>query len=469
MPIDMETRYAQRLNRYVTTLRNGRADAVPIRPFVAEFAAKYAGYDCQQVTHDYDLAFRAARKCAADFDWDAVVGNMVYVWTGLTQAIGTKYYATPGIEIPAHTGFQYREPAEHEAFMREDEYEALTDDPTGFLLNVWLPRISNDVVAPGRPNTMRNNLSFLKGGMAMLRYFFDFGRQAALLRSECGMPGAIAGILKAPFDILADKFRGYVGVSMDLMEDAGRVKAACEALAPHLCHVALGGADPECQLPVAIWMHRGCVPFVSREQFETIYWPTLKPIVLELWRQGHQVLFYAEGKWQPHLERFNELPAGSIVYHCDRDDVFEVKRVLGKKFCISGGLSNVKLALGTPSEVRDECRRIVDGVAGDGGYVFDASAIIQNDAQIENVKAMTEAVREFGRFSSASAPPPAGPAPAAAPAWRATQRAPGACIPWAEKRAELPRIQGDAELVRRIWEDVDGLAYTYAWHCLVSF
>jgi hypothetical protein len=466
---EMEARYTQRLNRYVTTLRNGRADRVPLRPFVAEFAAKYAGYNCQQVTHDYQMAFAAARKCAADFDWDAVVGNMVYVWTGLTQAIGLKYYATPGIEIPAQTGFQYREPREQNAFMCEDEYDALTADPTGFLLNTWLPRVSHDVVAPGETNTMRNNLSFLKGGMAMLSYFMDFGKQAGLLRTECGMPGAIAGILKAPFDILADKLRGYVGLSMDVLEQPDKVKAACEALAPHLCHIALGGADPEKKLPISIWMHRGCVPFISMKHFEEIYWPTLKPIILEIFRQGHQVLFYAEGKWEPHLERFNELPAGSIIYHCDRDDLAEVKRVLGKKFCISGGLSNVKLAMSTPDEVRDECKRIIDLMAPDGGYVFDASAIVQNDALVENVRAMTEAVREFGKYPSASEPPKAEPAPKEAPAWCETARAPGSCIPWSEKLKELPPIQGDTELVKRIWENVDALAHLYAWHCLVSF
>jgi hypothetical protein len=42
-------------------MRHGKPDMVPIRPFVAEFAAKYAGYTCQQVTHDFELAFAAAR------------------------------------------------------------------------------------------------------------------------------------------------------------------------------------------------------------------------------------------------------------------------------------------------------------------------------------------------------------------------------------------------------------------------
>lgn len=110
MPQNTEQLYTDRLKRYVTAMRNGKPDRIPIRPFVAEFAARYAGYTCQEVTHDYEKAFAAARKCAADFDWDAVVGNMVYVWTGLTQAIGLKYYAVPGIDVPADTGFQYREP-----------------------------------------------------------------------------------------------------------------------------------------------------------------------------------------------------------------------------------------------------------------------------------------------------------------------------------------------------------------------
>ena len=71
-----------------------------IGPFVAEFTAKYAGFTNQEVTHDFNKAFIAARRCAADFDWDAVVANMVYVWTGLTQAIGLRYYGIPGIDLP---------------------------------------------------------------------------------------------------------------------------------------------------------------------------------------------------------------------------------------------------------------------------------------------------------------------------------------------------------------------------------
>lgn len=398
MAKDMEQLYTERMKRYVTAMRNEKPDMIPIRPFVAEFTAKYAGYTCQEVTHDFEKAFAAARKCAADFDWDAVVGNMVYVWTGLTEAIGLKYYGVPGIQVPPDTGFQYLEPPEEKAFMKPDEYDQLIEDPTGFLFNVWLPRVSADVAAMGEPASYRNNLSFLKGGMAMLNYFNAFGKQNELLRTESGTVSAISGILKAPFDILADKLRGYLGLVTDVMERPDKVLAACEALMPHLVHVALSGADPDKNVPIGLWMHRGCVPFFSQKHFDRFYWPTFKPIIEEIWANGHQVLFYAEGDWNAHLNSFAELPDKSIVYHVDKADIFEVHRAIGHKFCISGGIPNFLLSYGTPKEVRECCKKVIDGVAGDGGYIMDASAIVQNHAKVENIKAMTEFTREYGVY-----------------------------------------------------------------------
>ncbi len=51
--------------------------------------------------------------------------------------------------------------------MLADEYDALIADPCGFPYDVWLPRISTEIVGPGRPNTRRNNLALAKGAMAM--------------------------------------------------------------------------------------------------------------------------------------------------------------------------------------------------------------------------------------------------------------------------------------------------------------
>jgi uroporphyrinogen-III decarboxylase len=475
--MNLEQRYAERLNRYVTAMRNEKPDRIPIRPFVAEFTAKYAGYTCQEVCHDYNKAFEAAVQCARDFDWDAVVANMVYVWTGLAQAIGLKYYGIPGIGIPHTVGFNYIEPAEDKAFMQPDEYDALIDDPTGFLYNVWLPRVSTEVSKIGEPSTYRNNLALVKGGMAMMVYFMAFGPQIQRLRTECGTGSAIAGIFKAPFDIIADKLRGYIGLTMDMQTQPDKVLQACEALMPHLVNVGLSTSDPAKQVPIGFWMHRGCVPFISPTQFKSHYWPTLKPCIEEFWKHGHQTLFYAEGKWDFHFDDFATLPERSVVYHVDRGDIFLAHKKLHHKFALSGGIPNVLLSYGKPAEVREYCQKVIDGVARDGGYIMDASAIMQDDTSIDNVKAMTEFTREHGVYSSSSNhAPPLLPCEGAelskleGLAGRPQPRIkPGVCYPWEEKSRGLPEITGDKDLVRRVWENIDALGNTFIWQCLLSF
>ena len=477
-----EQLYQERLNRYVTAMRNEKPDRVPIRPFVAEFTAKYAGYTCQEVAHDYTKAFEAAIKTAKDFDWDAVVPNMVYVWTGLAQAVGLRYYGIPGLGIPHDSGFNYIEPPEDQAFMREDEYDALIDDPTAFLYNTWLPRVSTEVNKIGEASTYRNNLSFVKGAMAMLSYFYAFGPQIARLRSECGTASAIAGIFKAPFDILADKLRGYVGLTLDMHTQPQKVLRACEALMPHLCQVGLTTADPAKLVPIGFWMHRGCVPFINPRQFASHNWPTLKPIIEEFWKQGHQTLFYAEGKWKHHFDAFRELPERSIVFHCDQDDVFEAHRKLHDKFAISGGIPNVLLSFGKPDEIRAFCRRVLLEVAADGGYILDAGAIMQDDTNIENLRVLTQTAHEHGGYAAGTykpcvATPPCDLASSVTDRQRLKGMAgcpqpkvrPGVCFSWEQRVKELPQITGSPELIQKIWEDIDAFGSMYIWQLLLSF
>ncbi len=465
MQPDFEGLYHERLTRYVTAMRNGRPGRVPVRPLAAEVTAKYAGFTCQEVTHDYRKAFEAVIRCCRDFDWDAAVPNMVYVWTGLTEALGLRYYGAPGIHIPPDVAFQYREPCQEDAFMKREDYDALIEDPTRFLYETWLPRVSGEA---GGADPYRQKLALVKSGMAMLDYFHAFGPQVERMRSECGTVSAICGMLKAPLDILADKLRGYVGLAFDLMEIPEKVEQACRALMPHLGYLALTGADPQRQIPIPIWMHRGCTPFISRDHFERIYWPTLRPIVEALWAQGNQTLFYAEGKWDAHLERFAELPAGSIIYHIDRGDPARTHAVLGRKFCLSGGVSNILLAFGSPEEVKTHCRELIETLGAEGGYILDAGAIMQNDVSIENLKAMTDAAAEFGVYRPASAPSPEPPpvqVTAGLPNWVSTPKVrPGVCLPFEEKL-----LPGDADLVRGVWNDIEGLAYLYIWHVLLSF
>ena len=469
--------YQKRLRRFITALNNRKPDMIPIRPFAAEFTGTHAGYDCQQMTQNYADGFEAMIQCCKDYDWDAVPANMIYVWPCITDAASVRYYGVPGVDVPRDRGFQYIEPPEGHSFMRADEYDRLITDPTAFLYEVWLPRASRRIAGAGAPNTFRSDVALVSSAMAMVQYFNAYGPHCARLTNETGTPGAICGIFKAPLDILGDKLRGYIGLTMDLYEQPDKVMKACEALMPHLHWLASQSADPGSQTPIGYWMHRGGVPFVCPEHFDNIYWPTVRPIIEQLWKEGHQTMFYAEGNWDAHLDAFHELPERSIVYHIDRGDPQTIHNKLHDKFAISGGLSNVTLAFGTPERVRAEVRKLIDILGKEGGYIMDASAIIQNDAKVENVKAMVEATREFGVYDSPDEPldelvvrPTNGFKPNGA-LLPATGRPAGTCVSWDEHLSDLncKTVLGNPELAERVWNMVDANGVTYIWQMLLSF
>ncbi len=435
---DLDALYEERRRRYLAANRLGIPDCVPVRPFAAEFTAAHTGYTCQQVTHDYRIAFDAVLRCCADYDWDAAVPNMVYVWTGLTHAAGLKYYAVPGLDIPADVAFQYREPDPDKAWMRREDYDEFIANPEAFLWNTWLPRVSR-AFAEGR-----SSQALATSAWAMADYFTAFGPQIERMRKETATVSAISGMLKAPLDVLADKFRGYLGLAFDLKECPEKVMAACQALQPYLRDVAVGGLDPAREIPIPIWMHRGCVPFISYEHFDTIYWATLKPIAEEIIARGNQVLFYAEGNWDAHLEAFATLPKGGIIFHIDRSNPAKVQDVFGGHFAISGGVPNALLSFGSPSEVEAKCKELIDLLGAEGGYIMDASAIMQNDARPQNVRAMTDFTRRYGgyretRDSLVELPP----------------------VPAAVAPPSDPLLRIDAEM--------QGRASAYIWHLVLSF
>ena len=104
---------------------------------------------------------------------------------------------------------------------------------------------------------------------------------------------------------------------------------------------------------------------------------------------------------------------------------------------------------------------------------MDSSAIMQNDAKVENVKAMTDFTREYGIYSTSGArefEPPAAASVTSFP-FRQTrnQTRPAWSLPGKRNSPQLPSITGDPDLVQRVWEEIDGLANMYIWQILLSF
>jgi len=119
-------------------------------------------------------------------------------------------------------------------------------------------------------------------------------------------------------------------------------------------------------------------------------------------RTDAKILFHTDGDVFPLIEDFIEIgidilnpiqtSAGSMA------NLEELKRRYGSEMAFCGAVDTSHiLPNGTPDEVRDEVRRVIDILAPGGGYLVSSVHTIMDDVPPENILAMVDAVIESCR------------------------------------------------------------------------
>jgi hypothetical protein len=145
-------------------------------------------------------------------------------------------------------------------------------------------------------------------------------------------------------------------------------------------------------------LHRGSDGFMTLKHFERFYWATFKKLVLAMIDAGMVHVPFYEGNWEQRLEFLLELPKGKTVARFALTDLERAKAVLKGHTCIMGGVPHGLLQVGSPSEVEDYCRKLLQSVGKDGGFIMTTSTGVTHEAKPENVKAMIEATKKYGRY-----------------------------------------------------------------------
>jgi len=144
-------------------------------------------------------------------------------------------------------------------------------------------------------------------------------------------------------------------------------------------------------------LHKGADGFLSDAQFQKFYWPTLKQVIVGLIEGGCIPFIALEGKWTTRLEVIQDIPRGKTLWMIDQSDIQKVKATLGRNACLAGNVPSSLLRLGTPQEIRDYCKHLIDTVAQDGGFIL-ANGAFFDEAKPENVKAMVDFGKEYGVY-----------------------------------------------------------------------
>jgi hypothetical protein len=389
-------------------------DRVPVMCHSGFFPAFYAGITCEEAMYDMDKVMVAWTKFLEDFEPDMADNPFTTRFLGpILDTLDYRPLKWAGHGLEENGSYQFLEGE----YMKEDEYDQFLYDPTDFVLRAYWPRIFgalkpfeelpplNDIIAYymglGKfavfgSSDMIRALEALIDAAKKARQMIEGSMAWAAKCRRLGFPMQSGVLTQAPFDTLSDFLRGTRSSMLDLFRRPDKVLAMTQKLLPMM--LKLGLTAKERGIPrIFIPLHKGLDGFMSPRQFSTFYWPTLKSLIEGLIEEDCIPFVFWEGDIASRLEMIGDIPRGKAVYAFERTDMFRAKEVLGDQVCLKGNVPVSLLVTGTPDDVRDYCRKLIDGVGKGGGFIMDSSTVV-DDAKPENVKAMFDVTKEYGVY-----------------------------------------------------------------------
>lgn len=409
-----EKAYKERIIRFKDAIQmKKKPDRVPIFGPTGFFPAVYAGFTPQEVMYDYDKCVEAWNKFVLDFQLDGHIGAYVPGSGKLCEILDYKLYKWPGHGVAPEYGYQCNEGE----YMMADEYDALIQDPSNFYCNVYMPRIYGALqgfTAPSLTNVLEMYglpLNFIPFGIppvqAAYKALFDAGAEALkwieamvaqnIAMATAGFPAFWDGPAKCPFDMIGDTLRGTKGIMTDMYRQPDKLLQAMEVMTPLVIKMGIGGVKAAGVPIVAVVMHKGADGFLSDEQYKKFYWPTFRKLLMGFIDEGIIPFLFAEGGYNSRLEIVQDLPKGKVIWWLDHTDMAQAKKILGASNCIGGNVPPDLLAVGTPQQVKDYVKKLIDTCAPGGGYILGNGTVLEQ-ATPENLHAMIDTAKEYGVY-----------------------------------------------------------------------
>ncbi|MFC1900020.1 uroporphyrinogen decarboxylase family protein [Chloroflexota bacterium] len=410
----------EREKRVLDAMQLKEPDRVPVTINAGGFAAKYAGIPLSSMYYDPAAYNEACLKVLLDFEPDsggAAAGTNSGLMLELLEPIHQRW---PGGTLPPDVAYQFVEGE----YMMADEYDLFLSDPSDFMLRYYIPRLYGGL----EPLTDLPPLHTIIGGMGFttliallnkpefrelgeklskaaeeqekwMKASAEFGAKAERLGFPIQPPrGSTPG--GAPFDAVSDFLRGMRGAMIDMYRCPDKLLAACDMILDWRIERSVP-AKPEKEGDIVRGggapLHRGSDGFMSIEQYEKFYWPGLKRAVMTAVEMGYTTSSFCEGVWDERLEYWLEIPKGKATLSFERTDMFKAKEVLGGHQCIRGGVPSSLLEVGSPSDVEECCKELIEVCGKGGGFILGPTSSIEG-AKPENLKAMIDSAEKYGRY-----------------------------------------------------------------------
>ena len=362
-----------------------KPDRVPIAILAtgAPFA-RIAGISNADFYRDEERANRIVFQIFEDCGgWDLDLGSLqgdsaMMTKTIMSLALGLRL-AYPGLDLPDDYTYQA---CEEEALSRED-YDTIAQIG-------WEQFMTEDYIFRILDITQKELVKYLDG---MIPIFFRG-------KAEWEKRGVVTMYPASPFT-LHPFFRLSMGRSMvrfteDLYYSPEIVERALKRMTQEFIETTLNGCRLFNNKITLVVEERASCTFYPPKIFERFWWPYTMELVEALWSEGIVTWFHLDTDWGRNLAYFKQLPRGSAVLALDgTTDIFAAKEALRGHVCLAGDVHPSLLSLGSSEEVEAYCKRLIDEVGGDGGFVLSSGCELPAAIKGENLKAMIRTGKHY--------------------------------------------------------------------------
>jgi len=409
----VEQLYAERAKRVRDVIELREPDRVPFLVLI-DIQVHY-GIPNSTAYYDPLTLKRAMRKVAMDLEPDMSEVGFPSCGAAMTE-LDVQNWVWPGGPVPHDYGFQFIEGE----YMKEDEYDMFLNDPSGFMIRCYLPRVYGALMPLAKLPPLDDLLMGFEGLTPLfaspefvemakrlaeagrkVEDFFQIVGDAQGELAQLGFPPfasfAPGGVGGAPFDTVASFLRSMKGSMLDMYRQPEKLIRACEMILERRIARAIPADTTHRDYPqkIAMPLWRGDPTFMSEVQFKKFYWPGLKKSLQTHVDLGYIPVPFFEAKFGNRLECMLELPKGKILASTDAGDAVRAKEILGGHTSLLVRCPN-SCKVWSISKLESFLKDVIDKCGKNGGLII--VILMPDKAKIEDIQAMLESIKNYGRY-----------------------------------------------------------------------
>jgi len=357
-----------------------RPDRVPIVPTMTpESDGGLLGMSLAHVQSNNQVALEACLKVFDEYGgWDSVIAFPYTPTHRHALQINPMKIRVPGKDLPD----DYMAQLVEEETMKLEDYDKICQMGFNrFYYEDYLWRISDL-----QPQDLPRAIEEAKAVMAQLRMELDKRGVQPFI-----MP---AGAMH-PFFMLS-QIRSLPTFTQDLYFNPEPVERTLKYMTAEIIPSQIKLAKKSGTKAASFVEERASGFYYPLSVFERFWWPYFHEMVEAFWSEGIVSIWHLDACWDKNLPYFKRLPRGSAVLEFDgTTNIFLAKEILRDHLCIYGDVPAALLTVGTMEDVAAYCRRLIDEVGGDGGYILGTGCCVPPTCKPENFRAMIEMGKNY--------------------------------------------------------------------------